>query len=176
MRTHTFLFVFVCLVMLSACRTRTPDAEIPSGPDPFDQRFLAWLVDHHHDDDRMVEPCANKASIRQELHDFCVTVDQQHRERVEQMKAWLKDWYGKEYPRTDDLPLWLGNLEGKEFEREFLKAYIGHHAEAIDPLAECAKKATHPELRELCQGIAPRQKAQVQELKQWRCEWFKACD
>ena len=171
----SFLMLIGLVILCTACRTRTPDAEIPSGPDPFDQRFLTWLVDHHNHDDRMVEPCANKTSIRQELREFCVTVDQQHRERVEQMKVWLKDWYGKEYPRTDDLPLWLGDLEGTEFEREFLKEYIERHVEAVDPLAECAKKATHPELRELCQRIVPRQKAQVQNVKRWRCEWFKDC-
>ena len=171
-----FFLLLVCAFGLASCRNRSPDAEIPEGPDPFDKRFLFWLIDHHHDDDRMVEPCANKTNIRQELHDFCVNVDQQHRERVEQMKAWLRDWYSSEYPRTDDMPLWLGSLQGQEFEREFLKEYVAHHADAVDPLAECAKKAEHPDLRDLCQRIAPRQKAQVQDLKRWRCEWFKACD
>jgi uncharacterized protein (DUF305 family) len=124
----------------------------------------------------MIEPCVKKADIRKELHDFCATVDQQHRERIDRMKAWLKDWYNQEYPGTDNLPLWLGRLNGQEFEREFLKEYMSHHADAIDPLSECTRQATHPELRELCQRVAPRQKAQLQQLKGWRCSWFKECD
>ena len=124
----------------------------------------------------MLGPCASKTDIRQELHDFCASIDQQHRDRVERMKGWLKDWYGAEYPRTDDIPLWLGSLQEQQFEREFLKEYTGHHADAIDPMAECAKKATHPELRELCQRVAPPQKAQLQQMKQWACVWFKDCD
>jgi uncharacterized protein (DUF305 family) len=172
----SFLMLMCFAVLWIACRTRTPGSEIPEGPDPFDKRFLVWLINHHNDDDRMVGPCATKKDIRQELRDFCVNVDQQHRERVERMKGWLRDWYSSEYPRTDDIPLWLGGLEGQEFEREFLKEYIGHHADAVDPLSECAKKAEHPELRQLCQRIAPRQKTQVQDLKRWRCEWFKDCD
>ena len=163
-------------VVCAACRTRTPGSEIPSGPDPFDKRFLIWLINHHNDDDRMVGPCANKTDIREELHQFCVTVDQQHRERVERMKGWLKDWYGEDYPRTDDIPLWLGGLSGPVFEREFLKEYTSHHADAVDPMSECATKASHPELRELCQRVAPRQKLQLQQLKEWRCAWFKDCD
>jgi hypothetical protein len=108
---HRLPLLFVCIAfILTACRTRNPGVEIPAGPEPFDQRFLIWLIHHHHDDDRMTEPCVKKGDIRKELHDFCVSVDQQHRERVERMKAWLKDWYNQEYPSTDDLPLWLGGL------------------------------------------------------------------
>jgi uncharacterized protein (DUF305 family) len=151
------LLLFVCILFtLTACRTRTPGAEIPAGPEPFDQRFLTWLIHHHHDDDRMVEPCAKKTDIRKELHDFCTSVDQQHRERVERMKTWLKDWYNQEYPATDDLPLWVGSLKGQDFEREFLKEYTSHHADVVDPLNECARKAIHSELRETCQRIASR--------------------
>jgi hypothetical protein len=72
------------------------------------------------------------------------------------MKVWLKDWYNQEYLRTDDLPLWLAGLKGKEFEREFLKEYMGNHADAVDPLRQCARQAIHPELRELCQRLAKR--------------------
>jgi uncharacterized protein (DUF305 family) len=173
---RTLLFLCACLATLAGCRNRSPESEIPGGTDPFDKRFLVWLVDHHNDGDRMLGPCASKTDIRQELHDFCASIDQQHRDRVERMKGWLKDWYGAEYPRTDDIPLWLGSLQGQQFEREFLKEYTGHHADAIDPMAECAKKAIHPELREMCQRVAPRQKAQLQQMKQWACAWFKDCD
>lgn|SRR5262249_46706677 len=93
--------------------------EIPGGSDPFDKRFPMWLVDHHNDNDRIVGPCATKSSIWQELQDFRTTVDQQHRERVERMKSWLQEWYGEEYPRTDNIPLWLGGLEGQPFSRSF---------------------------------------------------------
>jgi uncharacterized protein (DUF305 family) len=134
---------------------------------------LTWLINHHNDDDRMTEPCVAKGDIRKELHDFCATVDQQHRERVDRMKRWLKDWYNQEYPRTATSRC---SLNGQEFEREFLKEYMSHHADAVDPLSECARQATHPELRELCQRVAPRQQVQLQQLKGWRCEWFKECD
>ena len=157
------LFSACAAFTLTACRTRTPGAEIPTGPQPFDQRFLTWLVSHHNDDDRMTGPCVAKGDIRKELHDFCATVDQQHRERVNRMKGWLKEWYNQEFPRTDDIPLWLGSLNGKEFEREFLTEYMANHADAVDPLTECVRKATHPELQDLCQRIAPRQK-----LGNWR--------
>ncbi len=161
--------------LMSACGGHRAHANIPDGSEPYDQRFLTWLVNHHNDDDRMVNPCANKQSIRQELRDFCVQVDQQHRERVERMQAWLKEWYGMNLPGTDNMTLWLAGLEGQQFEREFFKQYEHHHADAVDPIKDCSQKATHTELRELCQRIAPGQEQQVAQLKKWRCEWFKEC-
>lgn len=163
-------------LLLVGCHGREVHGPVPDGPQPFDQRFLVWLVNHHNDDDRMVGPCAKNETIRKELRDFCTTVDQQHRERIERMTKWLNDWYGDKLPGTDNIPLWLGGLKGQEFEREFFKEYTHNHADALDPIKECATKAAHSELRELCQRIAPGQQAQAAQLRQWRCEWFKDCD
>lgn len=162
-------------LLLVGCSGHKAHSGVPQGPEAYDQRVLVWLVNHHNDDDRMVDPCAKKETIRRELRDFCITVDQQHRERVERMRAWLKNWYGQDLPRTDNIPLWLGTLNGQEFEREFFKEYKHHHADAIEPISECARQASHPELRELCQRIAPGQRKQLDQLRAWRCEWFNDC-
>lgn len=173
----SWLLLVGCAVLLTVgCHGHEIHAGIPSGPEAYDERFLKWLVNHHNDDDRMIGPCAKNQTIRQELRDFCASVDQQHRERVERMRAWLKDWYGEELPRTDNIPLWLGGLKGPEFEREFFKEYEHQHSDAAESIKECSRKATHAELRELCQRIAPRQAEQSQQLKRWRCEWFKDCE
>ena len=138
------------------------------------QRFLVWLVNHHNDDDRMVDPCAKKETIRRELRDFCVTVGQQHRERVEPMRTWLKDWYGQDLPNTDNIPLWLGTLNGQDFEGEFFKEYEHHHADAVEPISECARQATQPDRRELCQRIAPDQRKQLDQLRACAANGSKA--
>lgn len=167
----------VCIAFFMAgCHGHEVHSPIPGGLQPFDQRFLVWLVNHHNDDDRMVDPCAKNETIRQELRDFCRSVDAQHRERVERMTTWLKDWYGEKLPGTDNMPLWLGGLKGEQFEREFFKQYAHQHSDAVEPIRECSKRAEHPELRELCGRIAPGQQKQVAQLRQWRCEWFKECD
>jgi uncharacterized protein (DUF305 family) len=175
-RISMFVLVGYAVLSLVGCHGHEAHANIPTGPESFDERFLKWLVNHHNDDDRMVDPCAKNVTIRQELRDFCTTLDQQHRERVERMTAWLKDWYGESLPSTDNMPLWLAGLKGQEFEREFFKEYEHQHADASDPIKECSSRATHSELRELCQRIAPGQQKQVAQLRQWRCEWFKNCD
>ncbi|MBS1852836.1 MAG: DUF305 domain-containing protein [Acidobacteria bacterium] len=169
--------IVMCITASSiGCHRNEVHSPIPSGSQPFDQRFLVWMVNHHNDDDRMVNPCATNLTIRQELREFCKTADQQHRERVERMKTWLKEWYGQNFPGTDNLPLWLGGLKDGQFEREFLKQYVHQHADAINPIKECSVKAAHPELRELCQRIAPAQQQQAVQLRRWRCEWFEECE
>ena len=174
-RLSVLVSIASMLLLFAGCSSHRAHSGIPQGPEAYDQRFLVWLVNHHNDDDRMVDPCARNDAIRKELREFCVTVDQQHRERVERMRAWLKGWYGQDLPRTDNIPLWLGGLKGEEFEREFFKEYEHHHADAVEPISECARQATHPELRELCQRIAPGQRKQLEQLRAWRCEWFKDC-
>lgn len=174
-RISCFASTACVALLLVGCSSNKVHSGIPQGPEAYDQRFLVWLVNHHNDDDRMVDPCAKKETIRRELRDFCVTVDQQHHERVEQMRTWLKDWYGQDLPTTDNIPLWLGTPNGQDFEREFFKEYEHHHADAVEPISECARQATHPDLRELCQRIAPDQRKQLDQLRAWRCEWFKGC-
>jgi uncharacterized protein (DUF305 family) len=164
-----------CGLVLAGCRARSTPADVPTVAPQYDRQFLHWLVNYHHEGDRMIDPCSVNQTIRKELRDFCATVDQQHKERVERMTNWLQDWYSEELPSTDPYPLWLGTLKGQEFEKEFLKKYSAHHAETIKPMIECSQKATHAELRALCARVGPRQQQDVQELRKWRCDWFKEC-
>lgn len=162
-------------LILAGCRLHPAQADAPEVAPQYDRQFLRWLVNYHHEGDRVIDPCKSNETIRKELRDFCATVDQQHKERVERMATWLKNWYGEDLPSTDSYKLWLSTLKGEEFEREFLKEYSQHHSEAIKPMTECSQKAIHPELRDLCVRIAPRQRQDVQQLKKWRCDWFKDC-
>ena len=173
-----FLLLTCLTIALAGCQKHSnhPNPDAPSLSKPYDQRFLDWLVNYHHDGDRMITPCAANQTIRTELRAFCSTVDQQHTQQVEQMKTWLHDWYNADLPSTDPYALWLRTLNGTQFEREFLKEYRRHHAEAIEPMIECTKNATHLELRDLCSRTIPRQREDVQQLKKWSCDWFKECD
>jgi uncharacterized protein (DUF305 family) len=167
------------LVMITAgligCAHRATHVDLPSSGSAYEEAFLTWLVRYHQDQDRMIAPCVQNDTIRQELRNFCAQTDQQHNQRIERMRNWLKSWYRKELPSPDPYPLWLGSLKGQEFEREFFREYLAQHAEGIEQTAKCAKKAMHPELRELCGRINPLQKKRDQQLRAWRCQWFKEC-
>jgi len=64
------------VLLLVGCHGHEAHVGIPAGPEAYDERFLKWLVNHHNDDDRMIDPCAKNETIRKELRDFCTSVDQ----------------------------------------------------------------------------------------------------
>lgn len=169
------LLLVIAIADLFGCAHRARYVDLPGSGGAYDEAFLTWLVGYHQDQDRMIAPCAQNDTIRQELRNFCMQTDQQHNERIDRMRRWLKDWYKRELPRPDPYPLWLGSLKGEEFEREFFKEYLAQHDEGIKQTAKCASKAVHSELRELCGRINPLQKKTGEQLKTWRCQWFKDC-
>ena len=168
------LLLLLLVAGLIGCAHSQAHVDLPSG-EGFDEAFLTWLVHYHEEQDRMTIPCAQNDTIRQELRNFCAQTDQQHADRIERMRTWLKNWYKEDLPRPDTLPLWLASLKGEEFEREFFKEYLNEHDEGIEQTAKCAVKAVHPELRELCARINPLQKKTGAQLRQWRCQWFRDC-
>jgi uncharacterized protein (DUF305 family) len=88
-------------LLLAGCRAHSTQADVPTVAPQYDRQFLHWLVNYHHDGDRMIDPCSVNQTIRKELRDLCATVDQQHKERVARMTNWLKDWDSEELPSTD---------------------------------------------------------------------------
>jgi uncharacterized protein (DUF305 family) len=168
----------VCLIaiaLLSGCTHSAQHVDLPGSGTAYEKQFLTWFVRYHQDRDRFIQPCAQKSGIREELRTFCAQADRQHTERIERMRTWLSTWYQTELPQPEPYPLWVSGLQGTEFEREFLKEYLEHHDEGIEQTAKCAAKAVHPELRDLCARINPGQKKTGEQLKRWRCEWFKDC-
>lgn len=163
-------------VLILGCATRQNHRDtLVVGSSNYDQEFLKWLVVYHEDQDRKLQPCATKQSIRKQLRDFCIQADQQHEERIGRVREWLKGWYGEDLPKGDPFPLWLASLEGEQFEREFFKAYLARHAEAMEETRKCSANATRQELRELCSRVNPAQKKTAEQLQRWKCSWYKEC-
>ena len=168
--------LLIAITVLTACPHSSQHVDLPGSGAVYEKEFLTWFVRYHQDQDRFVQPCAQKDGIRQELRNFCAEADRQHSERIDRMRTWLSTWYQTDLPEPEPYPLWVGTLKGQGFEREFLREYLEHHDEGVEQTAKCASKAVHPELRELCGHINPLQRKTGEQLKRWRCEWFKDCD
>lgn len=175
MKNTSMLLLTAVIAGLSGC-ARWPHRAAPAGPrSSYDQAFLIWFVHYHEQQDRMTQPCAVNETIRQELRDFCAQSDQQHTERIERLRHWLKDWYGQELPRRDPYPLWLARLQHQQFEQEFFREYFRDNDEGIEKSGQCVSKATHSELRDFCGRVNLAQKKTDQQLNMWRCDWFHQC-
>jgi uncharacterized protein (DUF305 family) len=62
---------------------------------------------------------------------------------------------------------------GEEFDRAFIDAMVPHHESAIE-MARAAKEAglSQPELVEVADAILATQQGEIDQMKEWRGEWF----
>ena len=97
------------------------------------------------------------------------------------MQTWLRDWYGIDYePQmtsgAQKQMQKLAALSGAEFEIEFMKMMIRHHATAVVRAQQCQEKAYHAELMYLCENIEAAQRAEIELMTTWLCEWYNICN
>lgn len=60
-----------------------------------------------------------------------------------------------------------------KFETDFMQTMIDHHNMASEMAKVCLQKATHDELRSMCQNIIDAQTKEIQEMQSWLSAWYK---
>jgi len=169
----------------SATVTHTEGITIASAPAPspstanFEIKFMTGMIDHHQMAVMMAEMCIAKA-IHPELRSLCEGIRTAQMAEIEEMQAWLQDWYGITYqpvmkPGDQQMMERLAALSGAEFEIAFMEMMIKHHEKAIKEGQHCLDKAYHAELRELCQNIITTQSAEIALMETWLCQWYGQC-
>lgn len=58
------------------------------------------------------------------------------------------------------------------FEVDFLTGMIDHHTMAITMSENCLERATHQELRALCQSVIETQAAEIEQMQAWLAGWY----
>ncbi|NMR32281.1 DUF305 domain-containing protein [Crystallibacter degradans] len=58
------------------------------------------------------------------------------------------------------------------YEVGFLQDMIDHHAMAVAMSQTCLQKATHQELKELCQSILEAQQQEIGQMQTWLHDWY----
>ena len=73
----------------------------------------------------------------------------------------------------DGDPVTSGTPTGAAFDRAFIDAMVPHHESAIE-MARAAKEAglSQPELVKVADDILATQQAEIDQMKEWRKEWF----
>jgi uncharacterized protein (DUF305 family) len=169
----------------STTAARTEGGTIASAPAPsqsasnFEISFMTDMIDHHHMAVMMAEMCIAKA-IHPELRALCENIRTAQMAEIEEMQAWLQDWYGITYepvmkPGDGKMMERLASLSGAEFEIAFMEMMIKHHEKAIKEGRHCVDKADHTELRELCENIIRTQSAEIAQMQSWLCQWYGEC-
>ncbi|MCC7165551.1 MAG: DUF305 domain-containing protein [Anaerolineae bacterium] len=63
--------------------------------------------------------------------------------------------------------------ETAKFETDFMQMMIDHHHMAIEMATVCLQKATHDELRTMCQSIIDSQTKEIQDMQSWLSGWYQ---
>lgn len=171
-------------ILVVASFAATP--ALADGPAPtqsqsnYEVRFMTTMIDHHFMAVQMAQLCQDRA-IHEELLTLCQQIETTQQQEIEQMQAWLQEWYGITYePQMSEGDRQrmeqLAELSGEEFEIEFMKRMIRHHWKAVVRGSQCVDRADHPELVETCEGIVMTQTEEIREMQTWLCDWYTICN
>lgn len=154
----------------------SPLAASGSGPAPeasqasFEQAFLTNTIDHHFMAVEMGRMCVEKGRNRK-LRDVCQDIVDDQSAEIEEMRGYLRDWYGTDKePMMPDDPLdgGMADMEeleeaapGREFDVLVSRMFIEHHLLQIARSTRCLRMAYHDELEDLCRRQIRIQSAEI---------------
>ena len=157
----------------------------------YELRFVDAMIPHHQGAVEMAQEVLAK-SQRPEMKKLAQDIITAQNREINQMKQWRKAWY----PKADSKPMaWhapmnhmmamspeqmqammmkgdLGAADA-EFDLRFLNAMIPHHEGALVMAKDVQSKSKRPEMKKLAQDILSSQQKEIDQMKQWRKDWYK---
>ena len=157
----------------------------------YDLRFIDSMVMHHKGAVDMAEEVLQK-SQRPEMKKLAKDIITAQKQEIAQMKQWRTTWY----PNADQTPMaWhpgmghtmaisddmkksmmmsmdLGKADA-DFDLRFIDAMIPHHEGALVMAKDALSKTKRPEIEKLAQDILSFQQQEIEQMKQWREDWYK---
>jgi uncharacterized protein (DUF305 family) len=171
--------LIACVLAVAPLSLKAEGPAPKKGQARFEVRWMQSMIDHHHMAVMMGELCAERA-VHTNLLTMCEEIVTTQAAEIEQMQAWLLEWYGEEYepqmkPNSERLIDDLAALDGEEFEIAFMELMIPHHSSAIRQAKPAVRRAYHPELQDLAADIIDSQSAEIEQMREWLCDWYDLC-
>ena len=146
----------------------------------FEMRFLTMMIDHHYGAVKMAELCDGR-TIHAELQAMCDSIESSQTAEIEEMRSWLRDWYGTDHqPELDGKTRRkieeLSRLTGAAFEKAFMRSMIEHHSMAIARGVDCLHRAYHAEMINMCAMMIGAQADEIAQMRLWLCQWYSICN
>lgn len=156
----------------------------------FDLRFIDGMVPHHEGAVAMAEEALQK-STRPEIQQLAqAIIDAQERE-IAELKAWRQAWYadagdrpvmysaemGHTMPMSEAMRasmMMAGDLGAADdqFDLRFINAMIPHHQGAIEMAEQALENSDRAEIKELAQTILDSQQQEIDQMMQWKQQWY----
>jgi uncharacterized protein (DUF305 family) len=156
----------------------------------FDLRFIDGMILHHQGAIAMAEAVLQN-SQRDEMKQLAEAVIAAQQGEIDQMRQWRQAWYPD---ASEDLVMYdtqmghtmvmtpemqtammmdgdLGKADD-EFDLRFINAMIPHHEGALTMAEQVLENSERSELRQVAQNILATQQAEIDQMEQWRQEWY----
>jgi uncharacterized protein (DUF305 family) len=146
-----------------------------------DKAFIDAMVPHHQGAIAMAE-VALKNAEHEEIKELSRNIISSQQAEIEELKAIKKEEFGTSNVPMEMSPQQMRSMgmmmdpqqlvHKKPFEKAFIDAMIPHHQSAIDMATVALEKSKNPRIRELAENIVSAQKREIEQMKQWRNEWY----
>ena len=146
-----------------------------------DRRFIDAMVPHHQGAIAMAE-VALKNAEHEEIKQLSRNIVSTQQAEIEELKALKKEEFG-----TSNVPMEMSQQQMKSmgvmmdpqqrtnkepFDKAFIDAMIPHHQSAIEMAQVALANSDNPQIRELALDIVSAQQREIEQMKQWRKEWY----
>lgn len=156
----------------------------------FDLRFIDAMTPHHEGAVVMAQEALEKSS-RPEIRELAEAIIAAQEQEISEMKEWRAAWYpsapnepvmysaemghtmamSEEMRSSMMMNMDLGAADA-EFDLRFIEAMIPHHEGAVAMAQEALEKSDRPEIRELAEAIITSQQAEIDQMNQWKQDWY----
>jgi uncharacterized protein (DUF305 family) len=146
-----------------------------------DERFIDAMVPHHQGAIEMAK-VALKHAEHEEIKKLSHNIISSQQAEIEELKSIRKEEFG-----TSQVPMEMSQeqMRGmgmmmdpqqlanqKPFDEAFIDAMIPHHRSAIEMAQVALENSDNPKIRELAQNIISAQQREIEQLTQWRQQWY----
>ncbi len=146
-----------------------------------DRRFIDAMVPHHQGAIAMAK-VALKNAEHEEIKQLSSNIISSQRAEIEELKAIKKEEFGRSQVPMEMSPQQMRGMgmmmvpeqlaHSEPFDKEFIDAMIPHHQSAIEMANVALENTSNPRIRELANNIVDAQKREIEQMKQWRQQWY----
>jgi uncharacterized protein (DUF305 family) len=137
--------------------------------------YLSQMIPHHQeaiDTARIVLEQSNRPEMKEFAQDI---IDVQSAE-IEQMQAWLGEWYSGQESTHDYTTMMreLNDVEADQLDQAFLEDMIMHHHMAVMMSRMLVNHGLveHEAVRPFAEQIASSQMNEIHQMRAWLYEWY----
>jgi uncharacterized protein (DUF305 family) len=146
-----------------------------------DERFINAMVPHHQGAIGMANVALDNAE-HPEIRELAQNITSAQQSEIDELKAIKQRLYGTSEVPTEASPEEMKTMgmmadpnelaNQQPFDKTFIDAMIPHHQSAIDMAQVAYEQTGDPEIKDLALGIVTAQQQEIQQMTDWRQEWY----